>query len=154
MPKSKTKPVLLKKDTYLAFIKNSVGARAFRNSYALVGGKREDILKNGELSCAYFVSCVLKILGLINEAHSTVSGTILDMKKSGWKQIKAPKEGSVVVWKLKETKSGWHEHIGFYIGKGEAISNIDKKRTPDKHKLVVRKYREIKEIWWNKKLGG
>ena len=51
---------LLLKDSYLKTLENSVGNKLFRNLYFDINGKRTDILKNGVLSCAAFVSWILK----------------------------------------------------------------------------------------------
>jgi len=45
MPKKK-KIIPLLRDSYLAVIKNSVGSKTFRNFYAKVNGKKQDLLKN------------------------------------------------------------------------------------------------------------
>jgi len=48
MPKQKVK--LLFKDSYLRFIENSLGANCFRSLLAEVDGKKQDILKDGQIS--------------------------------------------------------------------------------------------------------
>ena len=83
MPKIK----ILKKDTYLALIKNSVNSCAFKDVYGEINNKKKNLTKNGDLSCAYFVSSVLKIFDLIGSLHLTVSGVIKDIEKYGWKKI-------------------------------------------------------------------
>ena len=62
MKKQKVIPILF--DTYIVVIKNSVGSNIFRNSYAKVNGKKKDILKNGKVSCAFFVSSILALFPL------------------------------------------------------------------------------------------
>ena len=89
---------LLLKDSYLKTLENSVGNKLFRNLYFDINGKRTDILKNGVLSCAAFVSWILKNFDLIKERHATVDGTMKDLKKSGWYKIEKPKLGSILVW--------------------------------------------------------
>lgn len=141
------KVVILQKESYLAMIHNSVGTNLFRNLYALVNGKRADIMRNGDLSCAYFVSFVLKGFSLIKSVHGTVDGTIKDLKSSGWKRIKTPKQGCVVVWESLIDKSGEsHKHIGFYIGDGNAVSNNSQKGSPQIHSYNQRK---VSELYWN-----
>ena len=44
---------------YLSTIKASENSKMFRHIYVLENNKEKDILKNGELSCAYYVSCIL-----------------------------------------------------------------------------------------------
>lgn len=143
------KPCL--KESYLTVIKNSAGTKLFQNFYLKINNRKQDILKNGELSCAFFVSSILIIFGLIKKIHCTVSSTIKDLKKSGWKKSKKVKIGSVIIW---EEKQG-HQHIGFYIGKNKAISNafyLYKKRTPFIHHFTYNNKRKIKTIFWHPKL--
>lgn len=145
-------------------IQNSPGSRLFRHSYMLVKGRKTDILKNGELSCSFFVSSLLSLspsLKLIqNPPHSTVVGTIKDMKRMGWKEAKKLRPGSVILWeslaKNGHVKSG-NKHLGFYIGGNKAVSNSSKARTPIIHHVTFgqikgKPVRRIEEIFWNKKL--
>ena len=125
----KQKIIHLPFDTYLAVVKNSVGSRMFRNFYAKVNGKKTDIMKNGKLSCAFFASSLLHLFKLVKEPHATVDGTIKDLRSSGWKAIRKPRIGSVLVLEAKDS----HKHIGFYIGNNKAISNSTKLGYPVKH---------------------
>ena len=160
MKKQKVIPILF--DTYIAVIKNSVGSKIFRNSYAKVNGKKKDILKNGEVSCAFFVSSILALFplfGLIKyPPHGTVDGTVRDLEQSGWKKIKKPKIGSIIVWeKIDFGDKDFHKHIGFYIGNNKAISNSSKWKYPTIHRWTYgikenRPVRKIEAIFWNKKL--
>ncbi len=162
--KEKINPLL--KDSYLAVIKNSDGSKMFRNFYVEINGRKKDILKNGEVSCAFFVSSVLVIFGLLKKIHLTISGALKDMRKSGWKEIgfhnskinpelKKPKIGSVILWEGKKSDKEIHKHIGFYIGKGRATSNafyFYKKRSPFIHHFSYNGKRKIEAIFWHKKL--
>lgn len=118
---------LLKRDSYLQMIKNSVGTNMFRNLYLEIDNKRTDVAQDGNFSCAFFVSNVLLIWELISEGHATVEATTRDMEKSGWKKTskEKAKPGDVIVW---EKNHKDHFHNGFYIGNKKAISNsaIDK----------------------------
>ncbi|MDP2945949.1 MAG: hypothetical protein Q8N61_00645 [bacterium] len=160
MKKEKVIPILF--DTYIAFIKNSMGSKIFRNFYAEVNGKRTDILKNGILSCACFVSSLLYLFKLIKDAHATVEGTIRDLQQSGWKSAKGgsasggkkPKIGSIIVW---EKNHNSHKHIGFYVGNNKAISTSSKNGQPVIHHWTYgvkknRPVRKVEAIFWNKKL--
>jgi len=154
---SNVKPIL--KDSYLAFVKNSVGTKSFQNFYAKVGGRKKDILEAGNLSCAFFVSVVLLAFGLIKERHATVKGVLADMEDSEWFEIKKLKKGSVLVWGEQQTgASTAHTHVGFFIGGGQAISNSSKHRVPKIHHLTFGKNkkgqpkRPIIKILWNNKL--
>ncbi len=116
MPKNQ-KPKICLKDSYLSVIKNSIGTKMFRNFYCRINRKKKDILKNGELSCAFFVSSILTIFGLIEKIHCAVDGAIEDLKKFDWKKIKKLKIGSVILWEAKANGKETHKHIGFYVGK-------------------------------------
>lgn len=136
------------KKSYLVMIKNSIGSKMFRNRYFFVRDKSEDILENGFLSCAFYVSSILYLNGLILAIHCTVDGTVKDMQKSGWRKIKKPVIGSVLVW---EKGKDEHKHIGFYIGKNLAVSNNSTKKVPTKHKLHYQG-RRIIEVYFHPKL--
>lgn len=133
--------VLLPKESYLAMIRNSVGTNIFRNLYALVDGEKQDIVKDGDFSCAFFVSSILHQFNLVALPHATVAGLEKDLKSSGWKRVRIPRVGCVVVWEPK--------HIGFYIGGGKAISNDSRKGSPRVHPYHNR---EVTALYWNTKL--
>lgn len=160
--KKKEKIKLLLKESYLAVIKNSSGSKIFRNFYAKVKEKKKDILNNGELSCSFFVSSILVIFKLIKEIHFTVSGSIRDLEKSGWRKIevdsqikKRIKPGNIILWEEKKIDQEVHKHIGFYLGRKKAISNaywLYKKREPIIHHFTYHGKRKIVAIYWHKKL--
>ncbi|MDO8743301.1 MAG: hypothetical protein Q7J30_01975 [Candidatus Azambacteria bacterium] len=157
MKTQKVIPILF--DTYIAVIKNGVGSKMFRNVYAKVDGKKTDIMKNGDVSCAFFASSILVLFKLIKEIHGTVDGTARDLGQSGWKKIKQPKIGSVIVWEKKDFgKKDFHKHIGFYMGNNKAIStNSSKNGQPAIHHWTYgiknkKPGRNIESIYWNKKL--
>lgn len=161
MKKPKVIPILF--DTYIAVIKNSVSSNIFRNSYAKINGKKQDILRNGELSCAFFVSSILALFPLFElikyPPHATVDGTIKDLENSGWKKINKPKVGSIIVWEKNDSGNGnIHKHIGFYIGNNKAISNNSKLKQPVEHHwtfgaLKNQPTRKIESIFWSDKLN-
>ncbi len=149
----KKKVKLILYDSYIKAIKNSVGSNLFRNLYAYLNNKKQDITKNGRLSCALHTSSLLLLFGLISKPHSTVDGVIKDLKRSGWILIKKPRKGAILVW---ERKNG-HKHIGFYIGNNKAISNSFLKRKPILHHWTFgtknsRSFRKIEQIFWNNKI--
>ena len=122
----------------------------FRNLYLEKDNKKIDATKNGDFSCAFFVSNILLIWGLISEGHATVEGTIKDMEKSGWKKIliEEIKPGDVIVWEKKKFINGkLHFHNGFYIDKKKAISNDSKKGMPVIHSWDYNNKRKIIVIY-------
>jgi len=140
-------------DTYLTVIKNSVGSKLFRNFYAKVNGKKTDIMRNGELSCAFYISSVLALFKFIKEIHGTVDSTVKGLKESGWRKIDKPKIGSVLVWKkIDFGDNDVHKHIGFFVGRNKAISNSYKLGYPIKHSWNFGAKRKIDAILWNPKI--
>ena len=95
----------LLKESYLKAIENSVGSKLFRNLYFKSRDKKIDVLQNGNLSCAIFVSWILRNFYLIEDNHTMVSRLISDLKKSNWQKIKKPKLGAVLVWDTKIGKT-------------------------------------------------
>lgn len=152
----KVEPILY--DSYIAVIKNSVGTNMFRSLYARVDGKKEDILRGGDISCAFFVSSVLLIFRLVKEIHVTVAGTERDIKKFGWKKNSEPRPGAIIVWKPKFFKESGetHNHIGFYIGEEKAVSNDHFTGIPVVHDWLFRvngeSGRNATAIYWHEKL--
>lgn len=145
--------------TYLSVIAGSVGTKMFRRFYA-EGSKRRDILEDGNLSCAYFVSAVLHLFKLIEAPHVTVAGTIKDMESSGWRRIPKARIGCVIEWeKIAGEDGNMHSHLGFYVGSGRAISNSAEKGVPVEHhwtfgatKSAPR--RAIAAFFWHTKLDS
>lgn len=149
---------ILTKDTYLAMIKNACGSVMWSNNYALVNGKKEDIVHNGATSCALFVTSILKIFNLIKELHLTVKSAEKDLKESDWKEIKVSSkmpEGSVIIWEKqlpadKELrKKEKHYHIGFYIGQDKAVSLWAYHNFPVIHHWTYNGTRKIIRAHWN-----
>jgi hypothetical protein len=148
---NKLKPLTF--DTYLVVVRNSIGSNLFRNFYAEVNGKREDIMRNGDLSCAFFVSSVLALFKFIKEVHGTVDSTVKDLRESGWIEIQKPEIGSILVWgKVDFGDNDIHKHIGFYVGNDEAISNSFKLGHPVSHNWNFNNTRKVDLIFWNPKI--
>src|SRR5688572_5060682 len=112
--------------SYLAAIRDSVGSRMFRHLYAIdEEGNRKEILQNGRLGCAYYVTFILYHFQLVKSPHATVVSTVKDMEEHGWTTVDEPQEGDVLVWgpSVEHVEGEMHEHVGFYIGDERAISN-------------------------------
>lgn len=120
-------------DGFLEYIKSKIGSKEYRN-FVISG---VDYLKDGKLSCAVFVSSVLKHFDLIDDPHARVKVTVHNMRLFGWQKIslKEIEPGDVIVWE--KNKSG-HYHIGFYVGDEMAVSNNWIKRTPVEHDFQFR----------------
>lgn len=149
------KPLAL--DTLLSVVEKSVGTKMFQTIWAEVDGKQSDITEQGNLSCAFYVSGVLAMFGLIDRIHSTVSGTVLEMQKYGWKKTKVLESGVVIVWNPGENSQFTNQHIGFYLGQEQAISNSWQKGVIATHhytfgKVGLKEYRPIVAMYRHPKL--
>lgn len=157
------KPTLALFPSYLSAIRNSVGTSLFRSLYFDIKGETIDVLEDGDLACASYVSGILLLFGLIKERHTTVNGTIEDMRASGWYDIPELREGAVLVWGFKKRDDGTqgkHRHLGFYINAELAISNSSDKRVIDEHHPTYGTFpsgearRDIQFVLWNDRLNN
>ncbi len=113
--------------------------------YAEVKGKEQDILRNGDLSCAFYVAMILRQFRLIAEPHATVAGLVRDLEASGWVKTDIIIPGAVVLWEELSQKNGEkHAHIGFVLNKMTAISHSDTERAPVEHHLTFGSERDGK----------
>jgi len=159
--KKKIKIKLLKKETFLKMLLNSCGSSIWKNNYAIIHGKKVDLVQNGNLSCAFYVSSILKLFNLINEIHLTVKSTEKDLIKNNFKRISLTKnipQGSILIWENKREYNPYtkkiesHLHIGFYLGNKKAISMSSENGFPvihhylyyGKRKIIKAYYKEFK----------
>ncbi|OGN08665.1 MAG: hypothetical protein A3C61_03750 [Candidatus Yanofskybacteria bacterium RIFCSPHIGHO2_02_FULL_39_10] len=147
---------LLKNKNYLTIIENSAKGEnwMFRNLYFEIDGKEVEVLEDGGLSCAMFVSAILYLNKLIGDIHTTVIGTEKDLIKSGWSETEDLRVGSILIWEKKSDHDGkTHYHIGFYIGDDMAISNNSSGTGfPWKHHYTYNGARKIEKIYWHPEL--
>lgn len=132
----------------------------FRNFYIHENGVEKDVLENGGLSCAAFVSSILYFHNSLLEflrkprwikfTHANVASTKKDMLENSWYEIQELKPGAVIIWEKQE-----HEHMGFYVGNDEAVSNDSKGRGfPWKHHFTYNGTRKIEKIYWHDDLNN
>ncbi|MEK7464317.1 MAG: hypothetical protein AAB617_00900 [Patescibacteria group bacterium] len=152
--------------SYLAFIKNSVGSKAFQEFYCLVNGKKLEVLQRGRVSCAFYLTSVLKIFSLVKNIQITIHRALDEMERSGWRRIHKPRVGAIIVWeeiksdKDKNSKifASSHKHMGFFVGNNRAVSTSTKKRVPIEHGLVYsggqKSNRKIIAIYWHPRLNN
>ena len=160
MKKEKHRKIhLLKKETYWAIIGNSCGSQLWRNNYALVNGKKRDLVANGKMSCSFFVSSILKLFDLISNLHLTVAGLEKDLIESGWKEVVVSStlpRGSILIWKKQKpfdkSLSAWgkHSHAGFYWGQEKAVSIAPYHSFPIIHHWTYHNTREIIRAYTHK----
>jgi hypothetical protein len=129
----------------------------FRNLWASVDGIEADILRNGALSCVFFVSGVLYMNKLLGDMHAGDGGGLeRDMEASGWVQISHDhlKPGAVLTWEARAAHDGKsHLHHGFYVGNDRAVSNgSNTTGMPEDHHYTFEHSRTILRVWWHPKL--
>lgn len=160
---SAQKPALDLFPSYLATIENSVGTNLFRKLFYRINNSSIDVLEDGDLSCAVFVSSILYLFDLIGTRHTTVNGTIEDLEASGWRSIDAPRLGAVILWGFKKLDGGTqgkHRHLGFYLNAETAISNSSDERIVARHHLTYGFFpggeprRDIQAYFWHDRLNG
>lgn len=153
---------ILKRKNYLKMIENAAKGEnwMFRNFYVEENDHEKDVLENGGLSCAVFASSILYLFNStlkfsgrsewLDFTHANVLSTEKDMQKNNWQETNDLKPGAVLIW---EKKDG-HDHIGFYMGNDEAISN-DSRGTgfPWKHHYTYNGTRKIEKIYWHPELN-
>lgn len=148
--------------SYLAAIRNSVGANTWRNFYAIDHGTERDVLNDGDLAGAYFVSSITTMFGLSKSIHMTVDSVIKDLEENGWVEIKQPKPGAVLLWEAQDFgKFGAFTQLGFYMGEDKAISASLRLSQPAEHDWLCRDFppdgkteRNIEKIFWHEKLAS
>lgn len=141
--------VLLPHENYLSLVRGSVGANLFRHIFATVDGARRDLTEDGNLSCAFFVSCILALVGRIDAPHSTVVSTVRAMEAAGWVRVETtPQAGDILVWEP-ALQGGRvpHSHIGFAVGGERAISNDYATGTPSEHHWTYEGARRVEAIY-------
>jgi len=135
-------------ESFLEAVRNSVGANLWKIFWVKEDtGNVRDVLEDGNLSCAYFVTSLLKLFNHLKEVHFTVDSAVKAMKEEGWEEV--AKEnlhlGDVLVWEEKQEKecNVPHRHIGFYVGNNQAVSNSSKKKCPIEHHYTYKGKRKI-----------
>lgn len=130
----------LPRKSLIKMIENSIGSKAYNNFYVLdkSTGEEIDVLENGRLSCACFVSSILTIYGLIDCPHSTVQ-TVTNCLTTeyGWEETDEITPGNVVIWEKASCEEEVNnEHIGFVLNENEAISTSSSKREVIRHHIT------------------
>lgn len=127
-------------ETFLTVTRKSVGCEMFQTLYVTRHNGLEDVIGNGDLACAYYVSSILHMFNLIKGGvHTTVSMTVNDMLDSAWSVSlgSQPQPGDIVVWeeKLSSSDRKVHRHIGICIDSVHAVSNDSKTGVPALHRI-------------------
>ena len=117
-----------------------VGSELFKHLYVRDkrGGKEFDALGNGEDACAYVVSGVLALNGLIDHPHAMVTTTIARMLELGWIKTSKPQSADVVQWAAHNDNM----HMAFMIEDGMCIGNSTKYGVPMRYGTTLDDGRE------------
>lgn len=115
----------------LYIIHNIVGSPIFKHIYVRDkrDGREFDALDDGSGACAYTVSGVLALVGLIDHPHATVATTVVRMQEAGWVKTDTPSPGDVVQWAAYNDNM----HTAFYIGDDRCIGNSTKDHMPKEY---------------------
>lgn len=138
-------------ESYLSMVESSLGSTVWQHYYAEIDGERQDIMDGGSNACAWFVSGILIMHGLIKASHATVSSTVKDLKESGWVVIDQPKAGAIIVYEAQKFEDGsTHTHMAISVGDEQAVSTSYTKAVPIKHDWRYRDHEErtVTEILW------
>lgn len=148
------KPLFFK--SYIELIKNSENSTLFKSFY----WEKDDwtvfdILDDWDLSCAFYVSSILKIFNLVNDVHLTVNSTIKDMFDNWWKETEVWNLPiwSVILWNEREFDDWVHTHVWFYLWDWFAISNDLITKQIKKHSYNYDSTRNISKVFFNDKLN-
>lgn len=129
--------------SYLAAIRNAEGSRMFSELYLDRDGESIDVLEDGRLSCAVFVTSLLYIFGLIDKTHATVSSTEQDLLVSGWELVTELKPGAIIIWERDDSPDP-QRHIGFCLDEKYGMSTSSEKSCVVKHNIS---YRPVQAIY-------
>lgn len=111
---------LLARASLIAVVRGAVGTDMFRSLYVAGGSGPMDVLEDGRLSCAFFVSSVL---------NAVVEKTIAKMGEAGWVLAEVASLGCVTRWPILDS----NEHIGFCVANDTFVSNSSSLRSPQIH---------------------
>jgi hypothetical protein len=147
---------------YWGHVRGSVRSTQYRHLWADVDGKRVDLVRGGDIACAYYVSSLLYRFDLVVAPHATVVSLIRDMvEQSGWVRRAPDYEnrllGAVVEWEpqLDQHTGETHGHVGFCTGPYTAISHCSApKRYPDEHDTIGHPYRALAAVYTHPFLLG
>lgn len=122
------------RESLLAVLEGSLGTAMFRTLYRTLDSGPEDVINDGDLGCAFYVSTILSMFELIaHGVHTTVQVTLEDMEESGWQKVETPEPLAIVLWGEKQGDDGRpHFHIGFCVDGVSAIEHSAVTKSPRK----------------------
>ena len=132
---------ILTKETYLKCLENASGSRLFNSLFVQFqdSGSIEDILNDGEYSCAFFVSNVLFLFGCITKPVVTVESLVKVLQNdTRWSIVKFDdlQPGDVIIWeKVKFEDGSENAHSGFALTTDTAVSTSSKEKMITQHPI-------------------
>jgi hypothetical protein len=155
------KPKILHWETYLKMVENSEGSRLFNSVIVEQGGQKVDLLNDGELSCATFVSNILYLNHFLSVQKTSVDSLEKVMLESLDFEVISPADyepqvGDVVFWEKIIGEDGVaHRHVGLVLNEQEAISTSSASHQAIRHPLYKKPAtgidRQIERIFRYKK---
>lgn len=134
---------VLKRDTLLTLLENSIGSKVFNSLYVRFkdSGKKTDILNGGEFAGAFFVSSILTLVHLIEKPDATVTKLrrVLEINDK-WQMTEDPAEPGDVVFYGDEifNDSSVGEKVGIVLNLEEVVSIDSDKKIVARHKLHIK----------------
>lgn len=123
--------------TLLYRVEASLGTPIFRSVFATVDGEEKDLTRNGQASCAVFVSGLLVWAEKLKRMSATVRSLEEELKENGWLETNDKLPAAVVIWEATKQADGeLHEHTGFILNEVEAVSHSDKELSPVRHHVT------------------
>ena len=150
---------ILRKETYLKAIENSPGTKLFNSLLIRFkdSGKTVDILDDGELSCAFFVSSVLFLMQAVVKSCSTVQSLkkLIDASPDWFSIVPEKAEsGDVVFYKKSLIEDGTESaHVGFVFGESDAISTDYITKSVIRHSIGKREIDCIYRYTWTEEVS-
>ncbi len=146
---------ILKKESLIKIIENSVGSRLFNSLLVKYKdtGKIADVMNDGEYSCAFFVSSILYLFQTIPKTTATVKSLKeLIETDSHWGKINTEEKeaGDVVFWEKVKLEDGTESaHVGFALNENEAVSADYKSKMIAKHPIKERAIEAVFRYKWD-----
>lgn len=124
-------------ESYMAMVEGSVGSAQWRHLYVRREEDALDVIDDGDLACAYYVSSILHTFNLIDGGvHTTVVEIEHDLLQSGWSLVEEPCPGAIVFWGEKMGDDGRvHRHLGICTSDCMAVHHDAKTKSPKREPI-------------------
>lgn len=143
MPEESKKPQFtpLTFETFLKAAEHAPGTGIFRSLIVKneETGEVLDILKDGEYSCAFFISGLLALCKFLPEPCTTVASLEKQLTESEWIKIDSEKtkKGNIIIWEEIVFEDGSrNRHAGIAVSETEAVSTSYQTRVIVRHHIT------------------